>query len=200
VSKGAPLIVDAERCTRCGKCVPVCAPKAIKPTDAYLFVDWQKCTGCLECVAACDEGALARTFAGARTSAQAAAAAQRQANVFVGGLTVSVITNVISGGAGSAVGGGMAGVATDLAVGGVLNYGQAQFQGGITDPRAGTKAAVTNSLSSLTVGLAEEMLEHKLGPAKEAIKVTRDALAAAGVQAVLDESVKREDERNKNKK
>ncbi len=72
MSKGAPLIVDAERCTRCGKCVPVCAPKAIKPTDAYLFVDWQKCTGCLECVAACDEGALApRTRAAVASAGQA---------------------------------------------------------------------------------------------------------------------------------
>jgi membrane protease YdiL (CAAX protease family)/Fe-S-cluster-containing hydrogenase component 2 len=72
VSKGAPLIVDAERCTRCGACVPVCTPKAIKPTEAYLFVDWQKCTGCLECVAACDAGALApRTRAALATSGTA---------------------------------------------------------------------------------------------------------------------------------
>jgi membrane protease YdiL (CAAX protease family)/Fe-S-cluster-containing hydrogenase component 2 len=72
VSKGAPLIVNAERCTRCGKCVPVCAPRAIKPTEAYLFVDWQKCTGCLECVAACDEGALApRTRAAVASVGQA---------------------------------------------------------------------------------------------------------------------------------
>ncbi len=72
MTKGAPLIIDADRCTRCGKCVPVCKPKAIKPTEAYLFVDWQKCTGCLECVAACDAGALApRTRAAVATAAQA---------------------------------------------------------------------------------------------------------------------------------
>ena len=74
MSKTAPLIVDAERCTRCGQCVPVCAPKAIKPTESYLFIDWQACTGCLECVAACDAGAVApRTRAAVATVGTAGA-------------------------------------------------------------------------------------------------------------------------------
>ncbi len=143
---------------------------------------------------------IAGAFAGARTDAQAAASAQRQANTFVGGLTVSVMTNLVSGYAGSAVGGGIAGVATDLTVGGILNYGQAQFQSGTTTPQAGNRAVVTNSLSSLAVGLAEEVLEQKLGPTKEAIKATRGAFAAAGVQAVLDDLVAREDAHNNGKK
>jgi hypothetical protein len=149
---------------------------------------------------AIQQSRIAQSFAGARTGAQAATAAQQQANVFVGGLTVSVLTNVVSGGAGSAVGGGVRGIMTDVVVGGALNYGQAQFQSGTSDPNAGTKAVVTNTTSSLLVTAAEEIVEQKLGPAKEVIKVTRDALAAAGVQAALDEALARGLAHDSNKK
>ncbi len=49
---------DLEKCTRCGKCVPVCPTHAIPPA-APNTTDLQKCMGCQACIHVCPEHARA---------------------------------------------------------------------------------------------------------------------------------------------
>jgi len=58
VSAPTPLRLDTAACDRCGRCMPLCKPKALRVGPGYIFVDWEKCTVCCTCVKACDRGAL----------------------------------------------------------------------------------------------------------------------------------------------
>jgi ferredoxin len=51
-------VVDLAVCDRCGLCLPLCPPAAIRLAFADLVVDAATCTGCRKCVAPCPVGAL----------------------------------------------------------------------------------------------------------------------------------------------
>ena len=51
-------LVDLATCDRCGLCLPLCPPAAIRIALADLIVDPTTCTGCRKCVAPCPVGAL----------------------------------------------------------------------------------------------------------------------------------------------
>jgi membrane protease YdiL (CAAX protease family)/NAD-dependent dihydropyrimidine dehydrogenase PreA subunit len=59
VTRATPLRIDTAACDRCGRCVPKCAPKALRVGPGYIFVEWETCTGCGKCADACDRGAIA---------------------------------------------------------------------------------------------------------------------------------------------
>jgi len=66
------LRLEPDLCDRCGRCVEVCEPSALKVGASYIFVDWRTCDGCGACVEACDRGAITRRGdASARTKAPA---------------------------------------------------------------------------------------------------------------------------------
>ena len=54
-------LVDLATCDRCGLCLPLCPPAAIRIALADLIVDAATCTGCRKCVAPCPVGALRTT-------------------------------------------------------------------------------------------------------------------------------------------
>lgn len=56
-------VVDLDVCDRCGLCLPLCPPAAIRLEMAALVVDRGTCTGCRKCVAPCPVGALAMVTA-----------------------------------------------------------------------------------------------------------------------------------------
>jgi membrane protease YdiL (CAAX protease family)/NAD-dependent dihydropyrimidine dehydrogenase PreA subunit len=72
VSSAPPLRLDTGACDRCGRCAPLCKPKALRVGPGYIFVDWEKCTGCGKCADACDRGAIA--LRGAKAAAAGATA------------------------------------------------------------------------------------------------------------------------------
>lgn len=57
-ARGGHLVLHPERCTKCGKCVPACKPRAIRVGSGYVYVDADACNGCLECVAVCEPRAV----------------------------------------------------------------------------------------------------------------------------------------------
>jgi MinD superfamily P-loop ATPase len=51
-------VVDLDVCDRCGLCLPLCPPAAIRLEMTALVVDRPTCTGCRKCIAPCPVGAL----------------------------------------------------------------------------------------------------------------------------------------------
>jgi MinD superfamily P-loop ATPase len=56
-------VVDLELCDRCGLCLPLCPPAAIRLALTDLVVEASTCTGCRKCIAPCPVGALAMVAA-----------------------------------------------------------------------------------------------------------------------------------------
>lgn len=52
------IIVDAQKCTGCGKCVPVCPVRAIKIHNEKAVMDPELCILCTSCVAECEVDAV----------------------------------------------------------------------------------------------------------------------------------------------
>lgn len=55
---GEIAIVNYDRCSYCGACVPVCPPNCITLFDATLQIEADLCTGCRRCVTVCPTAAL----------------------------------------------------------------------------------------------------------------------------------------------
>lgn len=53
------IVVDYDRCSYCGACVPVCPPASIVLHDATILIDHATCTRCERCIIICPTGALA---------------------------------------------------------------------------------------------------------------------------------------------
>ena len=51
-------LVNYDRCSYCGACVPVCPPNCITLHDATLQIVTELCTGCHRCVRVCPTAAL----------------------------------------------------------------------------------------------------------------------------------------------
>jgi membrane protease YdiL (CAAX protease family)/NAD-dependent dihydropyrimidine dehydrogenase PreA subunit len=58
VSAPTPLKLTTAACDRCGRCAPLCTPRALRVGPGYISVDWEKCTGCGKCADACAPGAI----------------------------------------------------------------------------------------------------------------------------------------------
>lgn len=58
LATGEIAIVDYDRCSYCGACVPVCPPNCITLHDATLHIEGELCTGCRRCVLVCPTAAL----------------------------------------------------------------------------------------------------------------------------------------------
>lgn len=56
---GEVAVVDLAVCERCGLCLPLCPPAAIRLDFDDLVVERATCTGCRKCIAPCPVGALA---------------------------------------------------------------------------------------------------------------------------------------------
>ena len=51
-------VVELDLCDRCGLCLPLCPPAAIRLEANDLEVDRAGCTACRKCIAPCPVGAL----------------------------------------------------------------------------------------------------------------------------------------------
>jgi membrane protease YdiL (CAAX protease family)/NAD-dependent dihydropyrimidine dehydrogenase PreA subunit len=58
MSPTPPLRLDVSVCDRCGGCVEVCKPRALRIGPGYISVDWEKCTGCAKCADVCGRRAI----------------------------------------------------------------------------------------------------------------------------------------------
>jgi MinD superfamily P-loop ATPase len=57
-ANGEIAIVNYDRCSYCGACVPVCPPNCITLHDATLQIVEELCTGCGRCMLVCPTAAL----------------------------------------------------------------------------------------------------------------------------------------------
>lgn len=73
------LRIDSASCDRCGACVDICEPRALRIGPGYVAVDWERCDGCAKCVAVCDAGAIASKSATPGAVPQPMAQAARKA-------------------------------------------------------------------------------------------------------------------------
>jgi membrane protease YdiL (CAAX protease family)/NAD-dependent dihydropyrimidine dehydrogenase PreA subunit len=58
VSAPTPLKLNTAACDRCGRCAPLCTPRALRVGPGYISVDWEKCTACGKCAEVCEPGAI----------------------------------------------------------------------------------------------------------------------------------------------
>lgn len=56
----AHIALNPDLCDRCGRCVPACAPRAIRVGGGLIYLDADACDSCMKCVEACDRGAIER--------------------------------------------------------------------------------------------------------------------------------------------
>ncbi len=54
------VLVNYDRCSSCGACVPICPPGSVTLQNATLQIDAFTCTGCFRCIYICPTGALSR--------------------------------------------------------------------------------------------------------------------------------------------
>ena len=52
------IIIDNDKCTRCGLCVRVCHESCIDITDDTLHINYELCSTCTQCIAVCPPKAL----------------------------------------------------------------------------------------------------------------------------------------------
>ncbi len=58
VSNRLRIIIDAVKCTGCGKCVPVCPVRAIEIRNEKAVMNPDLCILCTSCVAECETDAV----------------------------------------------------------------------------------------------------------------------------------------------
>ena len=87
---GIRRVVDAEKCTACGKCSAACPTDAIDRKDGFAS-DVAECTDCMRCIDACEQGANSFTRApAAKMSLPAYRQDRRDALVAVGAVGLSL--------------------------------------------------------------------------------------------------------------
>lgn len=59
VKYGAPVVIDQEKCKKCGNCMKLGCPAIIKENGAYM-IDKSLCAGCSHCVQMCPFGCIAK--------------------------------------------------------------------------------------------------------------------------------------------
>jgi ferredoxin len=53
-----PVLVDIEKCTGCGICVPLCSEKAITIIENKAVIEDNSCNECLQCMDECPPNAI----------------------------------------------------------------------------------------------------------------------------------------------
>jgi len=90
-SRNPELLVDQDRCNKCGVCVDTCPAGAIRSTGGSVTTDREVCIGCGTCVGACPTGT--RAIAGEEWSVERLLAIVEADTVFydesAGGVTLS---------------------------------------------------------------------------------------------------------------